>query len=126
MVNQAVGDALSGILMIETILRYCNWSLEKWNSMYKDLPSRQLKVKLDLCNLDSLSLSLGLTFHLTSLKVRSLQGCHFWNGFLKNLFYYSKKKKVSEFLNRTELPQSWFFFGGERVMWFVTQNGPYC
>lgn len=77
MVNQAVGDALSGILMIETILRYYNWSLEKWNSMYKDLPSRQLKVKMDLCNLNSLSLSLGLPFQLTSLKVTTSQGCHF-------------------------------------------------
>lgn len=79
MVNQAIGDALSGILMIETILRYYNWSLEKWNSMYKDLPSRQLKVKLDLCNLNSLLLSLGL--------LTSLQGCPFWNGLAKNFCY---------------------------------------
>ena len=109
MVNQAVGDALSGILMIETILRYYNWSLEKWNSMYEDLPSRQLKVKLDLCNLDSLSLSLGLTFQLTSSKARSLQGCHFWNGFVKNLCYHLNNKKVSEFMKHTELLQSWLF-----------------
>lgn len=46
MVNQAVGDALSGILMVETILQYRNWSLQQWNAMYTDLPSRQLKVKV--------------------------------------------------------------------------------
>lgn len=45
MVNQAVGDALSGILMVETVLQYRNWSLQQWNAMYTDLPSRQLKVK---------------------------------------------------------------------------------
>lgn len=44
MVNQAVGDALSGILMVETVLQYRNWSLQQWNAMYTDLPSRQLKV----------------------------------------------------------------------------------
>lgn len=46
MVNQAVGDALSGILMVEVVLRYQGWSVEQWDSMYKDLPSRQLKVKV--------------------------------------------------------------------------------
>lgn len=46
MVNQAVGDALSGILMVETVLQYRNWSLQQWNAMYTDLPSRQLKVKV--------------------------------------------------------------------------------
>lgn len=45
MVNQAVGDALSGILMVETVLQYRNWSLQQWNAMYTDLPSLQLKVK---------------------------------------------------------------------------------
>lgn len=47
MVNQAVGDALSGILMVETVLQYRNWSLQQWNAMYTDLPSRQLKVICD-------------------------------------------------------------------------------
>ncbi|KAG0609605.1 hypothetical protein M758_7G000100 [Ceratodon purpureus] len=44
MVNQAVGDALSSILMVESVLRYRNWSLQQWNALYTDLPSRQLKV----------------------------------------------------------------------------------
>ncbi|KAL2614162.1 hypothetical protein R1flu_025854 [Riccia fluitans] len=46
LVNQAVGDALSGILMVELILRYQGWSIEEWDTIYTDLPSRQLKVKV--------------------------------------------------------------------------------
>ncbi|XP_022135971.1 phosphoacetylglucosamine mutase [Momordica charantia] len=46
LVNQAVGDALSGLLLVEAILRYKNWSIHKWSELYQDLPSRQLKVKV--------------------------------------------------------------------------------
>ncbi|KAL3698975.1 hypothetical protein R1sor_016997 [Riccia sorocarpa] len=46
LVNQAVGDALSGILMVELILRYQGWSIQQWDTIYTDLPSRQLKVKV--------------------------------------------------------------------------------
>ncbi|CAD7696591.1 unnamed protein product [Ostreobium quekettii] len=42
--NQAVGDALSGMLMVECILRRKVWGLKEWEDMYTDLPSRQLKV----------------------------------------------------------------------------------
>jgi phosphoacetylglucosamine mutase len=41
---QAVGDALSGVLVVEAILSINNWSLMDWAALYKDLPSRQLKV----------------------------------------------------------------------------------
>eukprot|EP00898_Chlorokybus_atmophyticus_P004933 jgi/Chlat1/5440/Chrsp36S05439 len=44
--NQAVGDALSGILMVEGILRVLGWSNQQWAELYEDLPSRQLKVKV--------------------------------------------------------------------------------
>ena len=43
MVNQAVGDALSGILMVEAALRRRQWGLNDWAQLYTDLPSRQLK-----------------------------------------------------------------------------------
>ncbi|CAA6673765.1 unnamed protein product [Spirodela intermedia] len=46
LINQAVGDALSGFLLVEAILRHKGWSIEDWNSLYQDLPSRQLKVKV--------------------------------------------------------------------------------
>lgn len=44
LINQAVGDALSGLLLVETILRHMGWSIRQWNALYQDLPSRQLKV----------------------------------------------------------------------------------
>jgi len=45
-VNQAVGDAFSGILLVESILRRKSWGLRDWAAMYTDLASRQLKVKV--------------------------------------------------------------------------------
>ena len=44
MVNQAVGDALSGLLLVEAALRRKAWGLREWAGLYADLPSRQLKV----------------------------------------------------------------------------------
>ncbi len=43
MVNQAVGDALSGVLLVEAALRRKRWGLDQWAALYTDLPSRQLK-----------------------------------------------------------------------------------
>ncbi|XP_070038776.1 phosphoacetylglucosamine mutase isoform X2 [Nicotiana tomentosiformis] len=44
LINQAVGDALSGLLLVEVILKYMGWSIHRWNELYHDLPSRQLKL----------------------------------------------------------------------------------
>ena len=44
LINQAVGDALSGLLLVESILQHMGWSIQRWSELYKDLPSRQLKV----------------------------------------------------------------------------------
>lgn len=46
LINQAVGDALSGLLLVEVILRHMGWSIYRWSELYQDLPSRQLKVKV--------------------------------------------------------------------------------
>ncbi|RZB60276.1 Phosphoacetylglucosamine mutase isoform C [Glycine soja] len=46
LINQAVGDALSGFLLVEVILQHMGWSINKWNELYHDLPSKQLKVKV--------------------------------------------------------------------------------
>ena len=46
MVNQAVGDALSGILLVEAALRLRSWTLQDWAGLYQDLPSCMLKVRL--------------------------------------------------------------------------------
>ena len=45
-INQAVGDALSGILLVEAALRRKGWGLDRWAALYADLPSRQLKVSV--------------------------------------------------------------------------------
>lgn len=46
LINQAVGDALSGMLLVEAVLQYKGWSFQNWCDLYTDLPSRQLKVKV--------------------------------------------------------------------------------
>lgn len=50
LINQAVGDALSGLLLVEAILQHMGWSVEKWNELYCDLASRQLKVSSNCCH----------------------------------------------------------------------------
>ena len=44
LINQAVGDALSDLLLVEAVLTNRQWSLEKWNQAYTDLPNRLVKV----------------------------------------------------------------------------------
>nr|CAH8870396.1 unnamed protein product [Trichobilharzia regenti] len=42
--NTSIGDAIADILLVEYTLAWLNWSLVNWFAMYKDLPSKQLKV----------------------------------------------------------------------------------
>lgn len=44
---QTSGDAMSDFLLIEAILHDLDWSIEKWDSLYTDLPSKQLKIPVD-------------------------------------------------------------------------------
>ncbi|GFR49328.1 hypothetical protein Agub_g11354 [Astrephomene gubernaculifera] len=46
LINQTVGDAISGLLLVELILRRKGWTLADWQALYTDLPSRQLKLKV--------------------------------------------------------------------------------
>ncbi|KAK9765865.1 hypothetical protein K7432_005477 [Basidiobolus ranarum] len=43
-INQAVGDAISDMLLVEAILTHRQWSLKEWDQAYTDLPSRLGKV----------------------------------------------------------------------------------
>lgn len=45
-INQTVGDALSDMLLIETILHAKGWSIIEWEQSYTDLPNKQIKVKV--------------------------------------------------------------------------------
>ncbi|XP_071375438.1 phosphoacetylglucosamine mutase [Centroberyx affinis] len=44
--NQTVGDAISDMLLIETILAIKGMTVQQWDTIYTDLPNRQLKVKV--------------------------------------------------------------------------------
>ncbi|KAJ2615807.1 hypothetical protein H4S08_001077 [Coemansia sp. RSA 1365] len=44
LINESVGDAMSDMLVVETILICKGWSLAQWDAAYSDLPSRLLKV----------------------------------------------------------------------------------
>ncbi|RWS20956.1 phosphoacetylglucosamine mutase-like protein, partial [Leptotrombidium deliense] len=46
LINQTSGDAISDLLVVETILNNRQLSIHEWNSLYSDLPSKQLKVKV--------------------------------------------------------------------------------
>uniref|UniRef100_V9K8C4 Phosphoacetylglucosamine mutase n=1 Tax=Callorhinchus milii TaxID=7868 RepID=V9K8C4_CALMI len=46
LINQTVGDAISDMLIIEAILSIKGFTVQQWNSIYTDLPNRQLKVKV--------------------------------------------------------------------------------
>uniref|UniRef100_A0A8C3AWX6 Phosphoacetylglucosamine mutase n=1 Tax=Cyclopterus lumpus TaxID=8103 RepID=A0A8C3AWX6_CYCLU len=45
-INQTVGDAISDMLLIEAILAIRGMTIQQWDAIYKDLPNRQLKVKV--------------------------------------------------------------------------------
>ncbi|PSN66850.1 Phosphoacetylglucosamine mutase [Corynespora cassiicola Philippines] len=44
LINQAVGDALSDLLLVEVVLAHKNWGPQEWLSTYTDLPNRLSKV----------------------------------------------------------------------------------
>jgi phosphoacetylglucosamine mutase len=47
LINPAVGDALSDLLLVDFILQAKEWGISEWNNnLYQDLPSRQLKVQV--------------------------------------------------------------------------------
>lgn len=46
LINQAVGDALSDMLVVEAILAHKDWSPKEWLATYTDLPSRLVRVEV--------------------------------------------------------------------------------
>ena len=46
MTNQCVGDAISDMLIVESILFAKGWNVRDWNQAYTDLPNRQMKVRV--------------------------------------------------------------------------------
>jgi len=46
MINETVGDALSDMLLVETILHAKGWDIIEWERSYNDLPNKQLKIRV--------------------------------------------------------------------------------
>lgn len=46
LINETVGDAISDMLLVETILHAKGWNLSDWEAQYKDLPNLIKKVKV--------------------------------------------------------------------------------
>jgi len=46
LINQAVGDAISDMLLVEVILAHKKWGCEQWLSTYSDLPNRLVRVEV--------------------------------------------------------------------------------
>ncbi|OXB36968.1 hypothetical protein LQV05_005024 [Cryptococcus neoformans] len=46
LINQAVGDALSDMLLVETVLAHRVWGAVEWDAGYEDLPNRLVKVEV--------------------------------------------------------------------------------
>ncbi|CAE1280939.1 PGM3 [Acanthosepion pharaonis] len=46
LINQAVGDSISDMLLIETILHSLGWDVEKWSNIYQDRPYSLCQVKV--------------------------------------------------------------------------------
>lgn len=44
--NETVGDAIADVLVVESLLSLLDLSIEKWHSLYQDLPCLQAKVKV--------------------------------------------------------------------------------
>jgi phosphoacetylglucosamine mutase len=44
LINQAVGDAISDMLLVEVILAHKSWGPKEWDSTYTDLPNRLVRV----------------------------------------------------------------------------------
>ncbi|XP_067646195.1 phosphoacetylglucosamine mutase [Eurosta solidaginis] len=46
LINETVGDAISDMLLVETILNHKGWDVKQWLATYEDLPNLQLKIKV--------------------------------------------------------------------------------
>lgn len=46
LINQTVGDALSDMLLVETILAHKTWTPKEWDLTYTDLPNRLVRVEV--------------------------------------------------------------------------------
>jgi len=60
-INQTVGDAISDLLLVETVLHAFGWGVAEWDDAYTDLPNRQMKVALYVVNFKLSSITIILS-----------------------------------------------------------------
>lgn len=75
-INQTVGDALSDLLLVETVLHANGWSVADWDAAYVDLPNRQMKVR-QLCtgeNYKTFSFEFRVCFFFTEMMYKKETG----------------------------------------------------
>lgn len=46
LINETVGDAISDLLLVETVLHARGWNIQDWENTYTDLPNRLVKVSV--------------------------------------------------------------------------------
>ncbi|KAK1923768.1 putative phosphoacetylglucosamine mutase [Papiliotrema laurentii] len=46
LINQAVGDALSDMLLVEAVLAHRGWGAAEWDAGYEDLPNKLMKLEV--------------------------------------------------------------------------------
>lgn len=47
LINETVGDAISDLLLVETVLHDKGWDLKDWLNSYTDLPNLQMKITVE-------------------------------------------------------------------------------
>lgn len=50
--NETVGDAISDMFLVETVLHHNGWNVHQWLQAYEDLPCKQLKVSVKVCSIN--------------------------------------------------------------------------
>jgi hypothetical protein len=100
-----VGDAVSDLLVVEAILHSKGWDAVEWESMYSDLPNRQLKVSVanrnNITTTDAERKCVspeGLQDQIDSIVVKYPNG----RSFVRYVIGFRKIKVVSRLANMTD------------------------
>lgn len=64
--NQTVGDAISDMLLVETILKARDWSMSDWANCYTDLPNRLMKVAVKVMHAIDRKIDMQLILQFSS------------------------------------------------------------
>ncbi|XP_077501822.1 phosphoglucomutase 3-like protein nst [Amblyomma americanum] len=86
LINQTVGDAISDMLLVETVLHAKGICGPEWNSLYTDLPNRQLKVHVANRNIITTTNAERRCLSPSDLQPaidQLVQGCHNGRAFVR-------------------------------------------